>query len=135
MKYSIVLDTNVLISGLLSKNKDSPTVWIVNQIFNGNICLFLNEKILEEYIIVANRPKFGLPVEKIQYILKYIFDNSFFVEVESNRVVMVDEKDRPFYDVATTYGLFLVTGNMKHFPKNEKTVSPREFVDLCKKQF
>lgn len=37
MEYYAVIDTNVLLSALLSKNKDSATVRVLNAVFDGII--------------------------------------------------------------------------------------------------
>jgi predicted nucleic acid-binding protein len=45
---------------------------------------------------------------------------------------MTDESDRKFYDVAKTAEAFLVTGNMKHYPKEPFIVTPSEFANTFK---
>jgi hypothetical protein len=42
---------------------------------------------------------------------------------------MPDETDRVFYDVAKYAGAFLVTHNIKHYPKEPIIFTPREFVE------
>lgn len=36
MEYDAVIDTNVLLSALLSKNEDSATVKVLDAVFTGN---------------------------------------------------------------------------------------------------
>jgi hypothetical protein len=38
-----------------------------------------------------------------------------------------DESDRKFYDAAKACHAILITGNQKHFPKENFIVSPAEF--------
>ena len=54
----IVLDTNVIISGLITM--DGMPAQIVNLLLNGRITLVLDGRILREYTEVMNRKKFGL---------------------------------------------------------------------------
>ncbi|MCQ2072302.1 MAG: PIN domain-containing protein [Bacteroidaceae bacterium] len=47
--------------------------------------------------------------------------------------VFPDPKDIVFYEVALSKeGSFLVTGNIKHFPKDPIVVTPAEFLDIFK---
>ena len=55
-----VFDTNVLVSALLSKRFDSPTVVLLDYVVDGDVILLYNEEILAEYKEVLHRPKFGL---------------------------------------------------------------------------
>ena len=50
-----VFDTNVLISALLSKREDSPTVLLLNHVLDGRIVLVYNEEIVSEYQEVLHR--------------------------------------------------------------------------------
>lgn len=61
MNYLVVIDTNVLISALLSKHNDAATVRVLNAVFDGKIIPVFNEEILSEYDNVLHRPKFKFP--------------------------------------------------------------------------
>ncbi|MDO8686150.1 MAG: hypothetical protein Q7J78_05715 [Clostridiales bacterium] len=41
-----------------------------------------------------------------------------------------DEDAKMFYEVARTAGAYLVTGNIKHFPKEPMVVVAQEFINL-----
>ena len=58
MKHYAVIDTNVLVSALLAKRADSPTVEVVAKLFDGSVTPVLSEEILEEYSDVLHRDKF-----------------------------------------------------------------------------
>ncbi len=53
----LVVDTNVLISGLLSNNAQSPTVRIVDAMLEGRLVHLLSPALLREYRQVLLRPK------------------------------------------------------------------------------
>ena len=61
-----VIDTNVVVSGMITKNPDSPTVGVLASLGDKNITPLYCEEILEEYKSVLNREKFQLPKEKIE---------------------------------------------------------------------
>ena len=58
MKHYAVIDTNVLVSALLAKRADSPTVEVVAKLFDGSVTPVFSEGILEEYSDVLHRDKF-----------------------------------------------------------------------------
>ena len=63
MVYAVI-DTNVLVSSLLTAHADSATVIIWNKITDGEIIPLYNYEILDEYSAVLSRPKFRFPAEK-----------------------------------------------------------------------
>ena len=60
---SIVLDTNVLVSGLLRAG--SPPAAVLDLIFSRQVRLAFDEPIFAEYADVLVRPEFGFPVEHV----------------------------------------------------------------------
>ena len=67
MKKYVVIDTNVLVSALITKNENSPVVRILRFLAGGNIIPVFSEEIISEYNDVLRRKKFKLP-ENISYI-------------------------------------------------------------------
>jgi hypothetical protein len=67
-----VFDTNVLVSSLLSKRSDSPTVILLDWVVDGDIVLLYNEEIVAEYEEVLHRPKFGFDEADIQTVLELV---------------------------------------------------------------
>ena len=121
MKKYVVIDTNVLVSALITRNENSPTVKILRFLANGNIVPVYSEEIIKEYNDVLRREKFSLPESLIINLLKDIMDNGLEItELANVDEVMPDPKDVVFYAVtlsAQDKDAFLVTGNGKHFPK------------------
>ncbi|EOS25591.1 hypothetical protein C806_01718 [Lachnospiraceae bacterium 3-1] len=60
MEYYALIDTNVLLSALPSKNKDSATVKVLDAVFEGKIIPLYHQDILAEYDEVFHREKFHL---------------------------------------------------------------------------
>jgi len=42
---------------------------------------------------------------------------------------MIDESDRKFYDLHKAANAILITGNAKHFPKEDLIMSPVAFIE------
>lgn len=135
MKYlmKIVLDTNVLISGML--NPSSPPGQILNLIISGKVQLAVDDRILMEYSDVLYRNKFDtyFTRQDRENIIVYLYQYSYHI----NPVEIVNNLDDPgdicFLEVALTSNIPIVTGNVKHFPKakigNCLILTPRQFID------
>jgi len=123
----IVLDTNVLISAILS---NGPPAVIVDLMANGKLKPFYNDLIIEEYWNVLHRPKFNFKNIQIDSLLDTIVKTGVAVKINvSSNIQMPHEDDRKFYDVAKTSLAYLITGNMKHYPKETFIVTPADFLN------
>ena len=132
MLYAVI-DTNVLVSALLSSHDDSSTVVVRNHILEGTIVPLYNEEIFQEYLDVLHRPKFQFPTGKIDDILDAITRNGLMMGRTKTEEVFPDPKDVVFYEVALSKeGSYLVTGNTKHFPKTPIVVTPAELLEIIK---
>ncbi len=135
MKYLVVIDTNVLISALLSKHSDAATVQILNAVFDGKIIPVFNDEILEEYDNVLHRPKFKFPNSSIELLLEAIKTYGVFAKQLITNEILPDPKDLVFYEVVMAKqneDAYLVTGNSKHFPKKPFIVTPNELLTIMK---
>ena len=65
----IVLDTNVLVAGLLSPHGNPAA--ILNLLLSDAVTLCLDGRILDEYRSVLQRAKFGFEIERVDEILSY----------------------------------------------------------------
>lgn len=136
-KY-VVIDTNVLVSALITRNENSPTVQILRFLANGNIVTVYSDEIIKEYNVVLRRDKFKLPESIIINLLKDIMNNGLKITdlVEVNET-LPDPKDVVFYAVtlsAHDKNAFLVTGNGKHFPEKTFVVTPSELVEILQEE-
>ena len=133
MKYCVI-DTNVLVSSLISKNPNSPTVRIIDFIPDGLVCPIYNEFLLFEYDEILHRKKFHLEEQTIFEITDLIIKFGLKILPKKYYGEMIDEDDRifleTFYAVENSY---LVTGNLKHLPKLPFIVSPAEMIKIIEK--
>lgn len=128
-----VIDTNVLVSAMLSSRDDSATVQVVARILQGDIIPIYSNVITKEYREVLSRRKFGFSSELVDYLLSSVEKYGILVDPSPSGVVLPDMKDVPFYEVVLEKrddNAYLVTGNIKHFPKEPFIVTPRELLDI-----
>ena len=71
-KFFAVIDTNVIVSALISKNLDSNPGKVFRAIVQERIIPLFNDEILAEYRCVLSRPKFHLAPALIETVLKAI---------------------------------------------------------------
>jgi len=133
MNYYAVIDTNVLLSALLSKKEDSATVKVLDAVFEGKIVPLYHQDILSEYGEVLHRKKFHLRENTIQTVLDAIRQYGFEVFPQPTGAVLIDMDDLIFYEVAMEKredDAYLVTGNQKHYPFRDFIVTPAEMVKI-----
>ena len=131
-KIYAVIDTNVLVSALFSISGHSNPSIIIRKIIEGVITPLYNEEILAEYEEVLNRDKFPFRKADIDWIISTFIDYGILL----GRTAVSDEEftdrdDIVFYEVALSKeDSFLVTGNIKHFPKKPFIVTPAEMLTI-----
>ena len=131
VKIYAVIDTNVLVSALLSRFKNTSTVQLLQFLILGDITPIYNDEILEEYQVVLNRQKFGFPESLIDETLETIKKFGINSSRKESDEILPDPKDIVFYEVALSVeDSFLVTGNIKHFPKKPFVVTPTEMLQI-----
>lgn len=131
-KIYAVIDTNVIVSALLSKNSHSSTTIVYEAILDGLLIPVYNDEILKEYLDVLSRKKFPFAKEDIQNIELLLTHIGIKMDrTKANEVIFPDQKDVVFYEVALSKeDAYLVTGNIKHFPKKPFVVTPAEMVEI-----
>ena len=136
MKYYAVIDTNVLISALLTSNPNSATVIILKYVLNGKIIPLYSSTILDEYKNVLTRKKFNFTIYQINYILSAIEKYGLQLEPTHRNISLPDMDDLPFYEIvldSNVNNTYLVTGNTKHFPKEPFIVTARQMLEIIEK--
>ena len=130
MLMLVVIDTNVLVSALWSKN--GAPARVISMVLSGDIVPCYDYRILCEYREVLQRPKFGFSRGEINSLLGWFESSGVSVLADALEVPFVDEADRKFYEVAKFCGAVLVTGNLKHFPEDPLVMSVAEFLEKRK---
>ena len=133
----IVLDTNVLVSGLLTPFGSSGE--IVRMVSAGIFILQYDARILLEYQEVLYRPKFQFNKEQIDTLLDYVKKNGQVIPACPLQQRLPDPDDEFFLEIAIAgRAACLITGNKSHFPRQSrpgiKILSPSEFIDFYRKR-
>lgn len=121
-----VIDTNILVSGLLSPSGGPGTV--VSMILSGQITVWYAGGILCEYMEVLNRKEFPFEKAEVEALLGFIRRKGVAATCMTSARAFTDESDRIFYDVAVSNGIPLVTGNLKHFPLHPQILGVTAFL-------
>lgn len=131
MKVYAVIDTNVIISSMLTRNPDSSTIKIMTYVRDGIIVPMVNHDILEEYLDVMSRSKFRFSSESVDDMLKLFRVRGINAAPECMTLDFTDPNDVIFYQ---TYRMrqeaYLITGNQRHFPCELRIVSPTDMVNI-----
>ncbi len=128
-----VVDTNVLVSALISKSIDSNPMKVFRAIVTEQIVpLYYNDEILQEYQSVLSREKFHLDKTLIETVLKAIVTDGLCLDrTPAVDVEFPDPKDVVFYEIVLSKeDSYLITGNIKHFPIRPFVVTPAEIVRI-----
>ena len=126
-----VIDTNVLVSALLTSKSDTATVQVIEAFLNGQIIPLYNEEIINEYEIVLNRPAFHFSEEKVNLYISSIRQKGLLASRIPSNFEFPDSDDAVFYEVALSKeDAYVITGNLKHFPKTPIVVTPAEMIAI-----
>ena len=131
-KIFAVIDTNVLVSALISTDINSFPIRVMAAVYSGIITPVYNMDIIQEYEDVLMRDKFNLDCNDIESAISVFEQLGLNLErTEVTDEVFPDPKDIVFYEVKMSKeDAYLVTGNIKHFPQKPFVVTPAEMVEI-----
>ena len=129
----IVLDTNVVVSGLLQPL--GPSGQIVRLVAAGELILCHDARILTEYGEVLRRERFRFDPDRVETLMQQIRADGIPIAARPLSIRLPDPDDEPFLEVALESGArYLVTGNLKHYPPPARcgieVLAPRPFIEL-----
>jgi len=137
---ALVVDTNVLVSGLLTVDPSAPTAWFLDRMLAASLPMpfLLSEDLLDEYLEVLRRPRLrslhGLSDEEIDTLLEEIVLNGILREPVPSASRAPDSGNQHLFDLlAAQPGAVLVTGDrmlLDHSPLRASILSPRVALDL-----
>lgn len=129
----IVLDTNVIVSGLL-QSKGNPAQ-VVALVLAGAVQACHDRRILAEYREVLVRPRFRFDPAQVREVLDKIETDGLAIDASAQTSLgLPDPDDEPFLAVALAASAdFLVTGNLVDYPENRRrgcaVLAPAEFLE------
>lgn len=130
----IVLDTNILVSGLL--NPRGIPGRILDLISRNHVVVLYDDRILAEYRNVVARPRLRIGPIEAAFIIEGIENNGLLLPAPPIDVQLPDPADLPFLEVAEAgKAEALVTGNGRHFMPLQgrltvPVLTPAEFFEM-----
>ncbi len=122
----VVIDTNVLVSALWSKN--GAPAKIISMVITGSLIPCFDHRILNEYREILRRPKFCFSDGEINSLLDWFETNGRSVITDPIEGEFIDRSDQKFYEVAKFCHAKLITDNIKYFPKDPLVTSVTDFL-------
>jgi len=128
----IVIDTNVLVSGMI--NSQSYPGKVLDFVRAGAIEMIVDDRILEEYVDVLQRDylRTYFSLADVHAVLGFIIHRAYHVACDVVVDTLPDAGDVCFLEVALTVDAPLITGNKRHFPlakrRDADVLNPREFI-------
>lgn len=109
----VVLDTNVLVSGLLGRSG----LDVIRRWRQGDFVPLVSPQIFEEYESVLKRPKFGLPEWLVDELLAFIREQADWVEPKAQVEMARDSTDDKFLEAA-------ISGQAEYIVSADNVCSP-----------
>lgn len=133
----VVIDTNILVSGLLSPYGNPAE--ILRLLTLGKLTICLDARIMPKYFKVLNRPKFKLNKDTVSLLLKEIELTGEFTVGIPLKESLPDSDDNMFLEIALGSNAdCIITGNLNHFQNKKKRclnvqiLSPADFLKYYK---
>jgi putative PIN family toxin of toxin-antitoxin system len=132
-----VIDTNVVVSGLLSRDPAAPTARILDALLAGRFTFLLSVELLGEYREVLLRPRIQrrhrLDETAVDAILARLAQHAAIRDPVTTRERAPDRGDQHLWALlAAAPGAVLVTGDQAlgaQPPRGVTVLSPAEFVN------
>lgn len=127
----VVIDTNVLVSGLLSPY--GAAAEIVRMLVAGSLELLYDARIVSEYTEVLSRPKFSFDKGKVGHLVEFVAHFGVPVSAIPLSKHLPDPDDEPFLEIVIAgKAECLITGNVVHYPIKSRrkmhVFTPRQFL-------
>lgn len=130
-----IIDTNVLVAGLITGNPDSPVVQIVDRMLNGHIIYTLSPALLNEYRRVLMRPKLTrlhqLDASAIEDLLEELTCNAIWRDPPAASPAP-DPGDNHLWALLAAYpGSSLITGDkllLEQPPAGSSVILPDSYI-------
>jgi putative PIN family toxin of toxin-antitoxin system len=136
-KAVAVIDTNVVVSGLISSDEQSPVCRILDGMLNATFPFLLSPALLHEYRNVLLRPNLrklhGLNSTDIDRLLSQVVANAVWREPKPTSSAPEPGDDHLWALLAVHPGSILVTGDrllLDNPPDFASVLTPRSFLEV-----
>lgn len=127
---NVVINTNIL-SSLWSR--DGAPARFMENLLTGFITPCFDYRIISEYQEVLCRPKFRFSKGEVNSLLDWIISQGISVIPDPLCIEFSDISDKKFYEVAKFCNAYLVTGNIKHYPKDDLVITVTDYLKYIDK--
>jgi putative PIN family toxin of toxin-antitoxin system len=132
-----IIDTNIVVAGLISADPTSPPVQILNAMLDGKMIYLLSAELFNEYSNVLRRPRIArhhrLTDDELDVFLTELVANAIWREPVSAGEAP-DPGDKHLWSLLSSEpDSQLVTGDqllIEHPPGKSSVLSARSYVDL-----
>jgi len=132
-----VVDTNIVVAGLISADPGSPPAKILDAMLNGTLMYLMSAELLDEYAAVSQRPRVskhhGLKDGEIDTVLTELVANAIWREPAFGTGAPDPGDDHLWALLSSQADSVLVTGDkllLENSPDKSSVISARHFVDL-----
>ena len=134
---AVIIDTNVVVAGLLTANDASPVARILDGMLAAAFPFVISEPLLDEYRTVLVRPKLrklhGLTIAEVEAILTDLVQHAIVLNAPPLAAPPApDPGDQLLWDLlAVRLDLLLVTGDkllLQDCGMQGRVIDPQEFV-------
>lgn len=130
-----IIDTNIVVAGLIGRNPESPPAVILDAMLGGEVAFMLSSELLDEYLNVLQRPRIArlhqLSAREIDVILTALVANAVWRE-PTTRPTAPDPNDRHLWALLSCRPqACLVTGDQRLLdnpPSHASVITAREFL-------
>jgi len=115
-----VLDTNIIVSAGI-KREGAPATIVMDWVLDGQVQVVTCPAIVDEYREVVRRAKFlrhRFPPLWLEFL---IAESMQLPDPADWAHPLPDSRDAPFLALAHRTGAWLVTGNIRHFPREARS--------------
>ncbi len=132
-----IVDTNIVVSGLIGADRRSPPARILNAMLDGTLLYLMSGDLLDEYSSVLRRPALvrlhRCTDDEIDRVLARLVANSMWREPAANGDAP-DSGDDHLWALLTTFPqAVLVTGDgllLDNPPSNASVISARDLLNM-----
>lgn len=132
-----IVETNIVVAGLISADPGSPPVRILDAMLNGALMYLMSAELLTEYAAVLLRPRVskqhGLTDDEIDTVLTELVANAIWREPASTTNAPDPGDDHLWVLLSSQADSLLVTGDkllLENSPSKSSVISARHYVDL-----
>lgn len=126
-----VLDTNVLVSGLI--NPYGSPGKLIDVLLSQRLEIAFDDRLLLEYRAVLGRPHFRFSAQSLDAVFAIMLYQHRVCPLPWPHTPSPDPHDTPFLEVAAAARVPLVSGNARHFPPEcrggVRLMTPGEFLE------